>query len=280
MSAQNPQDQYVKVGNINTRFWAAGDKGTAVILIHGLGGSVENWGLNIEALAQHHRVYAVDLVGFGRSDKPAGQPTLSQGIQFIKDFIDGQRIDKASLVGNSMGGLVVLQFAIQFPNKVGKLVLVDSAGLGREVVFLFRLAAIPLIGEFLTQPSRKGVAWLWGQIVYDSTLVTDNLVEQTYQMASLPGAQRCLLSALRAGVNFLGQRPDMTRSIVDNLATIAAPTMIFWGQQDRIISVAHAHVAAKRMPNAKLHIFDHCGHMPQMEHSEEFNKLVLEFLAR
>lgn len=280
MSAQKPQDQYVKVGDVNTRFWAVGDKGTAVILIHGLGGSVENWVLNMDLLAQHHRVYAVDLVGFGRSDKPKSRLKISQEVQFIKDFMDVQHIDRVNLVGNSAGSLMALHLTIQFPSSVAKLVLVDSAALGREVNFSFRLAAIPIIGELLTRPSRKGVARLWRQIIYDSTLVTDKLVEETYQLASLPGAQRCLLSALRAGINFLGQRTDMIHPIVDNLAKIGVPTLIIWGQQDRIIPVTHAHVAAERMPNAKLHIFDYCGHMPQMEHSKEFNELVIEFLAR
>jgi pimeloyl-ACP methyl ester carboxylesterase len=280
MSAQKPQDQYVKVGNINTRFWMVGDKGTAVLLLHGLGGSVENWVFNMEQLAQNHRVYAVDGVWFGRSDKPAGRITISQEVQFIKDFMDGQHIDKASLVGNSAGGLMALRLAIQFPNRVEKLVLVDSGALGREVILSFRLASIPLIGEFFTRPSRNGVTRLWRQIVYDPALVTDDLVEEAYQLASLPGAQRSLLSAIRAGINFLGQRTDMTHSILDNLASIVTPALIIWGQQDRIIPVSHAYVAAKKIPNAELHIFDHCGHMPQMEHPNEFNELVLEFLAK
>jgi pimeloyl-ACP methyl ester carboxylesterase len=280
MSAQKPQDRYIKVGNINTRFWAAGDKGSAVLLLHGLGGSVENWEFNIEQLAQHHRVYAVDGVGFGRSDKPAGGIKISQEVQFIKDFMDGQHIDKASLVGNSAGGLMALRLAIQFPNRVEKLVLVDSGALGREVALSFRLASIPLIGELFSRPSRKGVARLWRQIFYDPDIITNNLVEETYQLASLPGAQRSLLSALRAGINFLGQRTNMTRPMLENLSTINTPTLIIWGQQDRIIPVSHAYVASKKMPNAELHIFDHCGHMPQMEHPKEFNELVLKFLAK
>jgi pimeloyl-ACP methyl ester carboxylesterase len=279
MSAQKPQDRYIKVGNINTRFWAVGDKGTAILLLHGLGGSVENWVYNMEPLAQHHRVYAMDVVGFGRSDKPAGKFKISQAVQFIKDFMDERHIDQAGLVGNSAGGMMALRLAIQFPSKVEKLVLVDSGALGREVILSFRLASIPLVGEFFSRPSRKGVVQLWRQIVYDPALVTDDLIEETYQLASLPGAQRSLLSALRAGINFLGQRTNMTRSILDNLATIDTPTLIIWGQQDCIIPVSHAYVAAKTMPNTELHIFDRCSHMPQMEYPKEFNELVLEFLA-
>ena len=85
---QTSQDQYVKVGQIETRFWALGDEGTTVIMIHGIGGSVENWSLSIDALAQHHRVYAIDLAGFGRSDKPPVSFTFSYGAQFVNDFMN------------------------------------------------------------------------------------------------------------------------------------------------------------------------------------------------
>jgi pimeloyl-ACP methyl ester carboxylesterase len=280
MSAQTPQDQYIKVGQINTRFWTAGDEGTIVMLIHGIGDSVETWILNIIALAQHHRVYAIDLVGFGRSDKPKVPYSLSYGAQFVSDFMEAQHIDKASLVGNSMGGGVALQFAIQFPDKVEKLVLADSAGLGKELAPFFRLFTLPLIGECLTRPSRKGTAWLLKELVYDPAMITDELVETCYQLAVLPRAQKSFLSALRAGVNLCGMRTKVVRSIVDNLATITAPTLIIWGRQDRVFPLTHAYVAQGRIPDAELHIFDPCGHAPHFELPEEFNALVLEFLAR
>ena len=116
--------------------------------------------------------------------------------------------------------------------------------------------------------------------MYDSALITDELVETFYQLAALPGAQKSFLSTLRAGANLCGQHADVIRSIVDNLASITAPTLILWGQQDRILPVAHAHIAQERIANAELRILDHCGHLPQTERPEEFNTLVLEFLAR
>lgn len=280
MSTQTMQDQYVKVGNINTRFWTLGDEGASVILIHGLGGSVENWMFNINALAQRHRVYAIDLAGFGRSDKTQTLSSFSQGAQFVNDFMEVQHINKASLVGNSMGGGVTLQFAIQFPDRIEKMVLVDSAGLGKELHLLLRLGSLPLIGELLTKPSRKGTVRFLKACVYDPAMLTDELIELVYQLVSLPGAQKSFLSCLRSSVNFLGLRAGTVRSIVDNLTTIATPTLIIWGKQDRILPIAHAYVAKEKIPNAKLHILDPCGHIPQMERPEDFNTLLLEFLAR
>jgi 4,5:9,10-diseco-3-hydroxy-5,9,17-trioxoandrosta-1(10),2-diene-4-oate hydrolase len=279
MSVQLPPDQYIKVGNINTRFWAAGEKGTAVILIHGLGGFIENWVHNVNALAQQHRVYAMDLVGFGRSDKTPLTHDLNDLVRFINDFMKIQNIEKASLVGNSLGGGLVLQFTLEFPEKVEKLVLVDNAGMGRDVILDFKLCSLPFVGELLTRPSLKGTARLWKKIVYDSSLITSELVELSYRLAAQPSAQKALLAPLRAGINLLGQRAELIRPLIDSLAGIIKPVLITWGQQDRIIPVAHARVAVDKIPGARLEIFDRCGHMPQLEHPGKFNKLVLDFLA-
>jgi pimeloyl-ACP methyl ester carboxylesterase len=274
-----PADRYIKVGNINTRFWASGDQGPPVILVHGLGGSIENWVYNIEPLAQRHRVYALDLKGFGRTDQTPLLREMEELMQFVIDFMEVQEIPKASLLGNSLGGGIVLSIAIRSPEKVDKLVLVDSAGMGRDVIIDFRLVSIPILGELLSRTSRKSVASLWRKIVYDPALVTDELIEETFKLATLPGAHKALLTTLRAGIGIRGQRADQRRRITENISKLKAPTLIFWGREDRIIPVAHAHIAAKMIPGAKLHIFDKCGHVPMMERPDEFNKLVLEFLA-
>jgi pimeloyl-ACP methyl ester carboxylesterase len=279
MSTQAPQVQYTKVGQINTRFWALGDEGSTVLLIHGIGGSLEDWMLNANALARHNRVFALDLVGSGHSDKPSVSYSFSYLAQFVNDFMEAENIDRACLIGHSLGGGVSLQFTIQFPDKVDKLVLVNSAGLGKEGSILFRLPTLPILGELLTRPSRKGTANLLKACVHDPAVVTDELIELAYSLAVLPGAQNAFLSTVRSLGNFRGIRKDVLRSIADNLSTITVPTLIFWGQQDRILPVAHAHVAENKIPDTQLHIFDPCGHCPQLERPEEFNSIVLKFLA-
>lgn len=279
MPAQTLQDYYVKVRQINTRFWSLGEGGTTVVLIHGLGGSAENWMHNIAALAEHHRVYAPDLVGFGRSDKPRASYSLSYLARFVNDFMVTQSIERASLVGLSLGGGVALQFALQFPSKLEKLVLASSAGLGRELTIILRLPTLPLVGEILTRPSRKGVAQFLRACAYDPGMVTDELVEMSYQITSLPGGQRTYLATLRALANIRGERPAVFLPIVNSLSAITAPTLIVWGQQDSILPVAHARIAERGLPNARLHILDPCGHLPPLERPAKFNALVLKFLA-
>jgi pimeloyl-ACP methyl ester carboxylesterase len=274
-----PPDNYVKVGHYNTRYWTAGEQGPAVLLVHGLGGSVENWVANMGPLSESHRVYALDLPGFGRTDKLPLTRSLYDVVDFIGAFMDEVGIDKASFIGNSLGGGLILQFAAQYPQRTEKLVLVDAAGLGREVVFDIRACALPLVGEWFTRPSRESTASLWRKILHDPALVTDELVEKSYELYCLPGARKSLLATLRAGVGFFGQRKKLVMELQRNLRAITVPVLITWGRQDRIIPLRHAETGRKLLVRSQVHVFEECGHMPQFEHADVFNKLVLDFLA-
>ena len=276
---RKPKDQYVKAGNINTRYWALGDQGSPVILIHGLGASAEIWQKNVDTLAECHRVYVPDMVGFGRSDKQNIEFTLSSAARFINNFMNAMNIERASLVGNSLGGGIAVQCALQFPHKVERLALVDSAGFGRKVIFPLRLISLPFIGELLTRPSRKGMYLYFKPAVYDPTLLTEDFIDLYYELHSLPGAQKSLLGALRSISNIRGVRTEVLRPLMARLHTITVPTLIVWGKQDKVLPVKHAYVANEKIFNSKVQIFDPCGHMPQFEKPEEFNRIVLEFLS-
>jgi 4,5:9,10-diseco-3-hydroxy-5,9,17-trioxoandrosta-1(10),2-diene-4-oate hydrolase len=154
-----------------------GDKGTIAILIHGLGVSADIWMYNLEALAKQHRVYVPDLVGFGRSEKPGPTFRPFDYTLFLDGFINLVNLDRVSLVGQSLGGGIALHYALQFPQKVDKLVLVDSAGLGREVIWTLRLVSLPLLGEIFSYPTRKGVEFLFKVNVRNRALITKDFVE-------------------------------------------------------------------------------------------------------
>jgi 4,5:9,10-diseco-3-hydroxy-5,9,17-trioxoandrosta-1(10),2-diene-4-oate hydrolase len=256
-----------------------GDGESTVILLHGIGGYVENWADNITALAQAHRIYALDIVGFGRTDKPQVRFTVPYVTEFVHEFMIAQHIDRAALVGESMGGGIALKLAIQYPHQVEKLVLADTAGLGREVSLYLRLMSIPFLGELSSRPSRKWSAQFLALAWHDQNLITEQRIEECFEMASLPGAQRCFLSVLRCMINVWGPKSDAYRPIFDHLEEIEIPTLILWGAQDRILPVAHAHQAVQRFPNARLHIIDPCGHVPNIECAQEFNALVADFLS-
>ena len=279
LTAQRPDDQTVEVGDIRTRYWVEGEHGNPVILLHGLGGFIENWDLNITSLAQDRQVYALDLAGFGLSDKPEVEYTIPYLTTFVHKFMQALNIERATLVGESMGGIISLWFAQQYPDQVEKLVLEASGGLGKEVSIYLRIMTLPILGEYFVRPSRKGSEDLQKEIFYDRDLITDEWIEEDYQMSNQPGAQRCLLSALRSMGNIWGFKREIYMPILENLDKIEVPTLIIWGKQDQIIPVAHARVAAQRLPDARLHILDGCGHVPNIERAEEFNQLVTAFLS-
>jgi len=274
-----PQDHYIRAGDINTRYWALGNQGSPVILIHGLGASAEIWMHNVEALATQHQIYVPDLVGFGRSGKPTVSYSPYYFTRFINDFMNALNIERASLVGQSLGGGIALLYTLQFPDKVDKLVLVDSAGLGREVIFTMKLMSLPIIGELMTRPSRMEVEIFFKLAVYNPAVITKDFIETYYEFFSQPGAQRFLLNLVRSIVNIRGGRKDVLAPVMTNLHRITAPTLIVWGKQDRVLPLKHAHFAMGKLHNSSLHILDPCGHIPNLECPDEFNKLVLEFLS-
>lgn len=277
---QTPKDHYIKIGDINTRYWAAGDTGPNVLLIHGVGRFVEEWLPSFGTLAVHHRVYALDLPGHGRTDKPLSVSyRLVDLAQFVNDFMGALDINQAHIVGHSLGGGISLQYALQFPDAVDRLVLVCAAGLGKEATLVLRIATVPLLGELLTRPSLNGTKRLLKEFVKDQALLTDDFVEFNYRMAARPGAQQAVLKTLRSAGSLFGQSDDTYRPILDNLDSINQPVLIIWGRQDRVLPVAHGQAAASGFPNARLKIIEDCGHLPMLEHSQLFNDTILDFLS-
>ena len=273
------EDQYIRIGNLKTRYWALGDQGTVVILIHGLGASADIWMHNVEALAKQHRVYVPDLVGFGRSDKPESSFSPLDFIRFLDDFMNILNIERASLVGQSLGGGIALHYTLQFPQKVKKLVLVDSAGLGKEVIWTLRLMSLPLVGELISYPNRKGVEIFFKLAVRNQALVTKDFIDLYYNIFSQPGFQKFLLKILRSIVNIRGARKEVLAPYLDNLSKITQPVLIIWGGMDRVLPLKHAYFGREKLPKAELKIMEGCGHIPFFERSEEFNRLVLTFLS-
>ena len=277
---QAPEDRYIKIGEINTRYWSAGDTGPRVVLIHGVGRFLEEWLPSFDALAAHCRVCALDLPGHGLSDKPLSTSYRTADLSgFVKDFMGALDINHAHIVGHSLGGGIALQLTLRFPEAVDKLVLVCSAGLGKEATLVLRIATIPVVGELLTRPSLSGTRRLLKEFVNDPALLTDDFVGLSYRMAAVPGAQRAVLKTLRSAGNLFGQHDDIYRSIIDNLGSIAKPVLILWGRQDRVLPVAHGQSAVKRLPDGRLKILEDCGHLPMLENTRMFNDSILDFLG-
>jgi pimeloyl-ACP methyl ester carboxylesterase len=247
-------------------------------LVHGLTSSKVAWRENILPLAERHHVYAVDLPGHGDSDKSNVDYDSKAIVGLMREFILGLGHQQVALAGISLGGGVSLLTALEHPEMVSKLVLCGSGALGREIAMVIRLAALPVVGEFMLSGPLDNIGAMARKCFYDKDLATSELVEELRRTNSLPGAHEAALTIIRRYISVWGVR---RRYVVTNrLKSLDIPTMLFWGADDEIIPVEHAHRAAEMIPGAELHVFEKCGHWPQMERAEEFNRLMLAFLSR
>ena len=277
-SVTPPPDLYVSVNGINTRYWQMGESGSQLILLHGGNGSVEFWLYNIATLARQHRVYAFDMVGSGKSDFPDGTYSLTYQAEFLAGFMTALGIDTATLIGNSMGGGVSLEFTRLYPDRVERLVLVDSMGLGKEISLGIRLITLPAIVSLL-RPGRWMIPAMLKSNFYNGWQLPPEWIEFRYPIFAIPGRNSVILRLGQSNFTLAGVRPQVYQPILNSLAQIAQKTLIIWGENDRIIPVKHAYIAAAGLPNHQLEIFSNCGHHPYLEYPDKFDRLVLDFLA-
>jgi 4,5:9,10-diseco-3-hydroxy-5,9,17-trioxoandrosta-1(10),2-diene-4-oate hydrolase len=261
---------------VRVRYVVEGE-GPAVVMVHGLGASLAIWGDNIRSLAKNHRVYALDMPGYGMSDKSKDLAyNAIAGGYFIVWFMDTLGIRSATLIGNSAGGLMSAIAAVTYPHRVEKLALVSSAGLGRSIAWFIRLASLPGLGEFLHLHNVGSTRHLMKGIFHEPRSVSEDLMQELMHVRNLGDAKRAALESIRSGVNLWGLKKKMM--MLPRLKDFMKPMLIVWGQEDTVIPVSHAYQAAKALPHSNLHIIPRCGHWPQLEKPRQFNHAALDFL--
>lgn len=278
-----PEDRFIRVGTVSTRYWELGAQGSTVVLLHGIGCSVLEWECNVDALATRHRVFAIDLLGFGLTDKPAHEPYgIRRLSQFVLDFMSAQQVTRAHLAGNSLGGRLALDCAIVAPERVASLLLVDPAGVdGPDTLLEFRLATVPMLGEFLTRPNAAGTRMLWNKAFADpAPFVTPQMVRDKVALAKLPGAHAAFLKTLRSFVGLRGFKPEAVSALHAALPNITAPTLALWGKDDRFVPPQHADALRRLLPDVQVQIWARCGHAPQIECAQRFNDAALDHWKR
>ncbi len=279
-----PEDRYVSVGQIRTRYWRQGDEGPVVLLVHGIGRFVEDWLLTMAGLSKSARVYAVDLIGHGLSDKPRAPYHADYYAEFLRSFLTAVDVGSAILVGNSFGGGLCMQAAITYPQVCSRLVLLATAGFGRKVVLPLRLITLPGIGECMTRPRSWSPVTAFVGLLHDVGSVPEDLrahiAERQTSMGALPGAQRAFLRIARANMTYRGVRKRYLTRYKTLAPTLSVPTLIVWGDRDRVIAVDQARVGHQILPDSRLEILPGCGHLPQLERADEVNRLIMEFIEQ
>lgn len=268
--------RFLRVAGARISYVDIGD-GPTILLLHGLGHSTHGWRKVITPLAAAgYRVMAVDLPGFGYSDKPGGY-TIESYVDFVAGWLDLHCIDRAAIVGNSMGGAITAAVAGLRPDRVAAAVLVDPGGFGREVTWMLRLAGLRLVRLLPRRLSRWQVRRGLRYIVVNPRVIDDEDIDRIIELANMPGSREAFLEIAHTAIGLRGVREN--QSLLDVARAITAPTLVIWGDRDRVIPPAHAKIAQEAIPHAQLVIFENCGHVPQLEVPERFTDAVLRFLA-
>ncbi|MCU4182810.1 alpha/beta fold hydrolase [Acidiferrimicrobium sp. IK] len=251
-------------------------------MIHGIAESSATFASVVPALAEHHLVIAVDLLGHGGSAKPRGDYSLGAYASGVRDLMTALDIPAATIVGHSLGGGVAMQFAYQFPDRCERLVLISSGGLGKEVSPWLRLIAGPgaeyLLPVVLTRhihgPLDRAARWLGRFGVRPDPILAE--IWSTYRGLTDAEAQRAFLHTVRSVIDVAGQRV----SARDRLYLAGEiPTMIVWGERDTVIPVAHARSAHELVPGSRLEIFEGVGHFLPVEAPDRLAEVIEDFLA-
>ncbi|KAA9158255.1 alpha/beta fold hydrolase [Amycolatopsis acidicola] len=253
-----------------------------VVLLHGGGPGASAWSnfsRNIPVFGKTYRTIAVDQPGFGRSDKPTDHPQyFKHSADAVVALLDELGIEKAHLVGNSLGGGAAVRLALDHPDRAGRLVLMGPGGLSVNVFAPDPTEGVKNLGKFAAPPgpSKEKLEAFLRVMVYDQSLITDELVEERFAAASTPES----LAAMKAmGQSFM--HPDTAEQglLWREAHRLRQRVLLIWGREDRVNPLDGALLALKMIPRAQLHVFGRCGHWAQLEKFDEFNRLSLEFLG-
>jgi 2-hydroxy-6-oxonona-2,4-dienedioate hydrolase len=270
--SEGSTSKYVMAGDVKIHYNEVGT-GPVLICIHGAGPGASSWSNfsnNVEEFSREHRVLLVDMPEYGKSAKiHIGFPKLTNLARILRDFMDALGIEKADIVGNSFGGQVALKTAIDYPERVGHIVMIGSAPVIHSLFSPMPVEGVKLIGAYYrdTGPSIEKMRKLLTTLVYDTSRITDEVVQARYEASIDPETVRVHSMAAP-------KKQDLTAE----LGECKSPTLVVWGMDDRAGALDVGLLMTRHIPNAQMHIFGKCGHWAQVEHAEEFTQLVLGFL--
>jgi 2-hydroxymuconate-semialdehyde hydrolase len=257
-------EQRVDAGSVGTTYLEAGS-GPPVVLLHGASGGGAVWAPVIGPLSERFRVIVPDMVGYGASDKPRGEYDKRYFSRWLGDFLAALDLRSVHLVGNSSGGCVALQYALDRPESVDRLVLTCSEGFGP-------LPVLPQVGIVVLNvvPNLATARWLTGYLAHDASKVDPAVARYVVEVCRMPGGKRVLLRG----------RGRLVRPFpAEQLRMVDHQTLLLWSRENRFAPVAHAEAARAEMPNARLELIDQAGHLPFLEQPGPFNQALLSFLG-
>lgn len=253
-----------------------------VLLLHGIGRSMDDWEEQHRLLGETRRVMSVDLAGFGLSEPLREKHTLDALASWVGRFCDVTGLGAESpidVVGNSLGGAVAMRLSTLRPSLVRRLALLDSAGFGSTVTEALRLIAIPVVGRILLRPSEKTAAQTERALFRERRFVSRERIAASVARGRRPQAMRAFREVAGDLGTFRGIRPEWRARLIADVARAGTPVLIVWGESDLILPASHLDDARRLLPEAETHLIGQTGHMPQIERAEETAELVTRFFA-
>ena len=273
-------DRQFRVIHGYRRAYIKAGSGPVLLLIHGSGDSADRWLDVLPDLAKDHTVIAPDLLGHGESDQPRADYSIAGSANAMRDLLAVLDVERATVVGHSLGGGVAMQFAYQFPERCERICLVSTGGVAHEVTPLLRFASLPnadLVLPLIGTPGSRMLGRLTlGSLKALNTnlgLDADHLMRVFDALPDAP-ARRAFVRTLRAAIDWKGQAITMLDRCY---LTQGMPTLVIWGARDAVIPVAHAHKAHAAMPGSQLEVFPDVGHFPHQDEPQRFLRLFREF---
>jgi pimeloyl-ACP methyl ester carboxylesterase len=276
------RSSFVRANGIKTHYVEAGE-GEPLILVHGGGPGASGehgFSQNIPALAAHFRVYALDLIGYGLTDKPPIEYWEQPMVDQLAGFIDALCLDRVRLLGNSMGAYVVAKYALDHPDRVIRMLFVSSATIATAMgVPRGETEGMKAMAAMRDGVTAEKMRRFLETLVHDRTHITDELVDDRVRQALLPGAQEAQRShgAMRARLR-TDQNLRQVFDLTHRLPAVTIPMCLVWGQQDRFAPVEQAEALRKLLPNlTELHLLQHSGHQCQNDEVDRFNEIAVRF---
>ncbi|WP_455835542.1 alpha/beta fold hydrolase [Pseudarthrobacter siccitolerans] len=265
---------FIQAGPYRTRYLHAGDSSKpTLIAMHGITGHAEAYVRNLKALSEHFDVWAIDFIGHGYSDKPDHPLEIRHYMDQLLGFMEAIGAEKAYLTGESLGGWVTAQFAIDYPEKVERILLNTMGGTMANPVVMERLYTLSM--EAAKDPSWERVKTRLEWLMADPAMVTDDLIRTRQAIFQQPG----WLKACQANMALQDLEIRKRNMLTDDaLGQIKAPALVLWTTKDPSGPVDEGRRIAGLIPNGELAVMENCGHWPQYEDPETFNRIFLEFM--
>ena len=273
------EDRFVISNGIRTRYWETGEGGPPLVLLHGLGGTIEDWAGTLRPLAQKRRVIAIDLLGCGQTDKPLNS---SYSLQLMRAHVlatlDALDVGSFTLNGWSLGGRIALDLAHAEPDRVLRLILTAPAGVGRETILDLKAPILDILAQIAVRPGASGFRIMRNAVQNGNAVRLLRFAARRTRLVTDKPTRNAFQRQLRSILGPSGYLSKPRADLMSKLPQIKSPTLAVWGRQDAFAPFAHSKILLKEMPDCRLEAIERCGHTPHIEWPDIYANAVNTFL--